>query len=91
MCHERTDRQRDRQTDRQTDRPTARTSRLCGARSGLPQLCRYVANNDNYHISDSADGSDEVDFAGQPSPGQPIQCRIVGHMLVCDVRLPDGK
>ena len=51
----------------------------------------YVANNDNYHISDSVDGMDEVDFAEQPSPGQPFQCRIVGHMLVCDVILPDGK
>ena len=30
--------QTDRQTERQTDRPTARTSRLCGARSGSPQL-----------------------------------------------------
>ena len=33
-CHERTDRQ----TERQTDRQAARTSRLCGARSGSPQL-----------------------------------------------------
>ena len=28
----------DRQKDRQTDRRAARTSRLCGARSGSPQL-----------------------------------------------------
>ena len=34
-CHERTDRQ----TDRKTDRQAARTSRLCGACSGSPQLC----------------------------------------------------
>ena len=34
----------ERQTERQTDRPTARTSHLCGARSGSPQLNTEVLN-----------------------------------------------
>ena len=31
----------ERQTERQTDRQTAQTSRLCGARSGSPQLLHH--------------------------------------------------
>ena len=41
------------QTDRQTDRLTARTSRLCGARSGSPQLAalyeQNIPNPQNHH------------------------------------------
>ena len=38
----------ERQTERQTDRLTARTSHLCGARSGLPQLCYKAFHHFKY-------------------------------------------